>query len=57
MRIPTRKIYGGHNVRDAPVAELGRKEGVPLYTCIVDLQKTFDSVYRSLLWVILGCRR
>ena len=34
--------------------ELGRKEGVPLYTCFVDLQKAYDSVDRSLLWVVLA---
>ena len=34
--------------------ELGRKEGVPLYTCFVDLQKAYDSVNRSLLWVVLA---
>ena len=40
--------------------ELGRKEGVPLYTCIVDLQKAYDSVDRYLLWIVLhdlGYRR
>ena len=34
--------------------ELGRKEGVPLYTCFVDLQKAYDSVDRSLLCVVLA---
>ena len=34
--------------------ELGRKEGVPIYTCFVDLQKAHDSVDRSLLWVVLA---
>ena len=34
--------------------ELGRKESVPLYTCFVDLQKAYDSVDRSLLWVVLA---
>ena len=34
--------------------ELGRKEDVPLYTCFVDLQKEYDSVDRSLLWVVLA---
>ena len=34
--------------------ELGRKEGVPLYTCFVDLQKAYVSVDRSLLWVVLA---
>ena len=34
--------------------ELGRKESVPLYTCFVDLQNAYDSVDRSLLWVVLA---
>ena len=34
--------------------ELGRKEGVPSYTCFVDLQKAYDSVERSLLWNVFG---
>ena len=34
--------------------ELGRKEGVPIYTCFVDLQKAYVSVDRSLLWVVLA---
>ena len=34
--------------------ELARKEGVPLYTCFVDLQKAYDSVDRSLLRVVLA---
>ena len=34
--------------------ELGRKEGVPIYTCFVDLQKAYDSVDHSLLWVVLA---
>ena len=34
--------------------ELVRKDGVPLYTCFVDLQKAYDSVDRSLLWVVLA---
>ena len=34
--------------------ELGRKEGVPLYTCFVDLQKAYDSVDRYLLWDVLA---
>ena len=34
--------------------ELGRKEGDPLYTCFVNLQKAYDSVDRSLLWVVLA---
>ena len=34
--------------------ELDRKEGIPLYTCFVDLQKAYDSVDRSLFWVVLA---
>ena len=34
--------------------ELGRKEGVPLFTCFVDPPKAYDSVDRSLLWVVLA---
>ena len=34
--------------------ELGRKESVPLYTRFVDPPKAYDSVDRSLLWVVLA---
>ena len=34
--------------------ELGRKEGVPSYTCFVDLQKAHDFVDHSLLWILLS---
>ena len=34
--------------------ELGRKEGVPLYTCFVDLQNAYDSVDCSLLLVFFA---
>ena len=32
--------------------ELGRARGIPLYMCFIDLQKTYDSVDRELLWVV-----
>ena len=34
--------------------ELGRKEDVQLYTCFVDLQKAYDSIDCSHLWVVLA---
>ena len=52
MRIPTRQIYGGHNGRGSPVARA--RWGVPLYTCFVALQKAYDPVDRSVLWVVLA---
>ena len=34
--------------------ELGRQRKIPLYMCFVDLQKTYDSVDRELLWKVLA---
>ena len=34
--------------------ELGRKRGVPIFLCFVDLQKAYDSVDRTLLWDVLA---
>ena len=33
--------------------ELGRERKIPLYMCFVDLQKTYESVDRELLWQVL----
>ena len=37
--------------------ELGRARKIPLYMCLIDLQKAYDSVDRELLWVVLAHRR
>ena len=34
--------------------ELGRKEGVTLFLCFMDIQKTYGSVDRNLLWQVLS---
>lgn len=30
--------------------ELGRKQGIPTFLCSIDLQVTYDSLDRKLLW-------
>ena len=32
--------------------ELGRKTGVPLFLCLIDIQKAYDSVDRNMLWQV-----
>ena len=34
--------------------ERGRQREIPLYMCVVDLQKAYDSVDRELLWRVLA---
>ena len=33
--------------------EVGRKAGVTLFMCLIDLQKGYDTVDRTLLWQVL----
>ena len=35
--------------------EVGRKAGVSLFMCNIDLQKAYDTIDRSLLWQVLTC--
>ena len=33
--------------------KIGRKEGVSVFMCFIDLQKAYDTVDRTLLWQVL----
>ena len=35
--------------------EVGRKAGVSLHICFIDIQKAYDTVDRTLLWQVLTC--
>ena len=35
--------------------EIGRKAGVSLFMCFIDLQQAYDTVDRTLLWQVLTC--
>ena len=34
--------------------ELARKKRIPLYVCFIDLTNAYDSVDRTLLWIVLA---
>ena len=35
--------------------ELARKKLIPLYVCVIDLNRAYNSVDRTLLWTVLAC--
>ena len=54
MRVSTGSLDHGHDVCGSQAAGSGRKAGVSLHMCFVDLQKAYDTVDRTLLWQVLN---
>ena len=53
MRVSTESLDYGHDVCGAKAAGIGRKAGVSLFMCFIDLQKAYDTVDRTLPWEVI----
>ena len=51
MRVSTGSLDHGHDVCGSQ--EIGRKAGVSLFMCFIDLQKAYDTIDHTLLWQVL----
>ena len=54
MRVSTGSLDHGHDVCGLQaLQEVGRKPGVSLHMCFIDLKKAYNTVDRTLLWQVL----
>ena len=54
VRHHTATVDDQYDLRGPTTSLVGAKKSTPLYMCVVDLTKLYDSVDRTLLWAVLA---